>query len=418
MHTVVAKHCIGCELCLPPCPVDCIAMVAAGRAWSETDDAHARARFARRQTRLGSAQVQPMRCVPLPPIPAVVDPERSAAKPPWRQRWPGHATVARGTLASRGERKTRACGLAHGSACHARDRDRFRRRSARRRRARSLVGLRAAGRVRDEVSRRAGEAFPRFRRAPRADDADRPRAGLQRQFDAAHATLDAGRSVACRARAARCGALPARARPRVQLVAAAGARRAALPCRARSGARGRRGFSRHRRRAHARHRRAAGGAARLESRGSGDDRADERRAVEALARIALQQHRLDLSRTRRIRAGARVLRESASGMGGAWRRECQSRRALVGCARLALARPLRRGAGDPARAPGRPRRRAATPTATCTRSWASSPSCTATQQQHVHGLPRRMLRCSPPMPSFAADEPARLERLHRLGAAP
>jgi electron transport complex protein RnfB len=27
MHTVVAPLCTGCELCVPPCPVDCIAMV-------------------------------------------------------------------------------------------------------------------------------------------------------------------------------------------------------------------------------------------------------------------------------------------------------------------------------------------------------------------------------------------------------
>lgn len=27
MHTVLAAHCTGCELCLPPCPVDCIEMV-------------------------------------------------------------------------------------------------------------------------------------------------------------------------------------------------------------------------------------------------------------------------------------------------------------------------------------------------------------------------------------------------------
>jgi electron transport complex protein RnfB len=24
MHTVIAARCTGCELCLPPCPVDCI----------------------------------------------------------------------------------------------------------------------------------------------------------------------------------------------------------------------------------------------------------------------------------------------------------------------------------------------------------------------------------------------------------
>ena len=26
MHTVIASECTGCELCLPPCPVDCISM--------------------------------------------------------------------------------------------------------------------------------------------------------------------------------------------------------------------------------------------------------------------------------------------------------------------------------------------------------------------------------------------------------
>ncbi|MCL4135773.1 UNVERIFIED_CONTAM: hypothetical protein GTU68_057664 [Idotea baltica] len=27
MHTVIASECTGCDLCLPPCPVDCIDMV-------------------------------------------------------------------------------------------------------------------------------------------------------------------------------------------------------------------------------------------------------------------------------------------------------------------------------------------------------------------------------------------------------
>jgi electron transport complex protein RnfB len=27
MHTIIAKECTGCELCLAPCPVDCITML-------------------------------------------------------------------------------------------------------------------------------------------------------------------------------------------------------------------------------------------------------------------------------------------------------------------------------------------------------------------------------------------------------
>ncbi|MBI3774642.1 MAG: RnfABCDGE type electron transport complex subunit B [Gammaproteobacteria bacterium] len=29
MHSVIADECTGCELCIPPCPVDCIVMVPA-----------------------------------------------------------------------------------------------------------------------------------------------------------------------------------------------------------------------------------------------------------------------------------------------------------------------------------------------------------------------------------------------------
>ena len=28
MHTVIEKECTGCELCVAPCPVDCISMQA------------------------------------------------------------------------------------------------------------------------------------------------------------------------------------------------------------------------------------------------------------------------------------------------------------------------------------------------------------------------------------------------------
>jgi electron transport complex protein RnfB len=27
MHTIIAAECTGCELCVPPCPVDCIYML-------------------------------------------------------------------------------------------------------------------------------------------------------------------------------------------------------------------------------------------------------------------------------------------------------------------------------------------------------------------------------------------------------
>jgi electron transport complex protein RnfB len=63
MHTVLPAVCTGCELCLPPCPVDCIAMTPAGRAWSPEDARAARSRFAARNRRLArrspSAGVHP-----------------------------------------------------------------------------------------------------------------------------------------------------------------------------------------------------------------------------------------------------------------------------------------------------------------------------------------------------------------------
>ncbi|WP_231878880.1 4Fe-4S binding protein, partial [Oleiphilus sp. HI0125] len=39
MHTVIASECTGCDLCIEPCPVDCIDMVEvdngiAGWHWS------------------------------------------------------------------------------------------------------------------------------------------------------------------------------------------------------------------------------------------------------------------------------------------------------------------------------------------------------------------------------------------------
>jgi electron transport complex protein RnfB len=44
MHTVIASWCTGCELCVPPCPVDCIAFEAAP-ALPAADDSRERFRF-------------------------------------------------------------------------------------------------------------------------------------------------------------------------------------------------------------------------------------------------------------------------------------------------------------------------------------------------------------------------------------
>ena len=55
MHTVIAELCTGCELCLPPCPVDCIDMVPLARAeatWTRAMADAARARFEFRNERL------------------------------------------------------------------------------------------------------------------------------------------------------------------------------------------------------------------------------------------------------------------------------------------------------------------------------------------------------------------------------
>ena len=52
MHAVIARWCIGCKLCLPPCPVDCIEMVPASGAWTRADARSAQQRFRARKARL------------------------------------------------------------------------------------------------------------------------------------------------------------------------------------------------------------------------------------------------------------------------------------------------------------------------------------------------------------------------------
>ncbi|MCS7101702.1 MAG: RnfABCDGE type electron transport complex subunit B, partial [Burkholderiaceae bacterium] len=58
MHTVLPDHCTGCDLCLPPCPMDCIAMVDVQppRRWTSDDARRARERYLARQRRLAAAQ--------------------------------------------------------------------------------------------------------------------------------------------------------------------------------------------------------------------------------------------------------------------------------------------------------------------------------------------------------------------------
>jgi electron transport complex protein RnfB len=58
MHTVVAELCTGCDLCVPPCPVDCISMppvtgdATGWDAWSQPLADAARERHNRREARL------------------------------------------------------------------------------------------------------------------------------------------------------------------------------------------------------------------------------------------------------------------------------------------------------------------------------------------------------------------------------
>jgi electron transport complex protein RnfB len=54
MHTVVTELCSGCDLCVAPCPVDCIEMLPAKEedVWDAVRADAARERFERRSSRL------------------------------------------------------------------------------------------------------------------------------------------------------------------------------------------------------------------------------------------------------------------------------------------------------------------------------------------------------------------------------
>ena len=76
MHTVLAALCTGCELCIPPCPVDCIDMVPAGRTWSVEDAAAARRRFDARRPHDGTRDRRGTPPDPALPAFAAADAER------------------------------------------------------------------------------------------------------------------------------------------------------------------------------------------------------------------------------------------------------------------------------------------------------------------------------------------------------
>jgi electron transport complex protein RnfB len=71
MHTVIAERCTGCELCLAPCPVDCIEMRPA--ASPTIPAALNRARFVSHSARLSNRAAQRQR---------LLDAKKAAARGP------------------------------------------------------------------------------------------------------------------------------------------------------------------------------------------------------------------------------------------------------------------------------------------------------------------------------------------------
>jgi electron transport complex protein RnfB len=82
MHTVLPNDCTGCDLCIAPCPVDCISMVAVepAKTWTNQDAILARTRFEKRQIRLSSQGPTSLRhAEQAPPSQDAAPPDRQAA---------------------------------------------------------------------------------------------------------------------------------------------------------------------------------------------------------------------------------------------------------------------------------------------------------------------------------------------------
>jgi electron transport complex protein RnfB len=80
MHAIVPSLCSGCELCLAPCPVDCIRVLDAGRTWTADDASAARDRYHAREQRLARGERIEHRGVVPPPIDAVSQRQRAVAE--------------------------------------------------------------------------------------------------------------------------------------------------------------------------------------------------------------------------------------------------------------------------------------------------------------------------------------------------
>ena len=261
--------CSGCELCVAPCPVDCIAMVdgrsrrgrATMRARRALAIAHAAQRLARDERIAQRGAVAPP-----------VGRRERAATPPSPPRWRAHARVARdapSAMSHGAGLRSLASALVvgvdrHDAAAGARGSDFSAKLDSR-------WDFAQAGGVGGAVSRGARPVPGELARGARDHDAARARAGPAAQVRRRARDARRSRARARPRRRARARPLPARARSHVQLGRRAGEGGSAVPP-GRRGGRARRARRRRvlrgRRAAHARHRRARVGAPRLEPEGA------------------------------------------------------------------------------------------------------------------------------------------------------